>query len=88
MYMKTNDCYVLATEQFTPDGFWSDVIGVYATQDGAEKQMLECFNEWKDYNKDFVSDYHCEECSKHCICYEHPNGDYVEWNILKKQLND
>lgn len=73
--------FVLSTEQFTDEGFWSDVLGVFKTQEEANKEMLERIKEWRDYNGTLADEYVIDLDSENKLRYENENGDYVEWTI-------
>ena len=73
--------FVLSTEQFTDEGFWSDVLGVFKTQEDANKEMLERIKEWREYNGTLADEYEIDLDSENKMRYENENGDYVEWTI-------
>ena len=73
--------FVLSTEQFTDEGFWSDTLGVFKTQEEANKEKLERIKEWREYNGALADEYELKEDSENKMCYENENGDYVEWTI-------
>ena len=84
MKLTTNEkanVFVLSTEQFTDEGFWSDVLGVFKTQEEASKEMLERIKEWREYNGALADEYEIDLDSENKMRYENENGDYVEWTI-------
>ena len=73
--------FVLSTEQFTDEGFWSDTLGIFKTQEEANKEMLEHIKEWREYNGALADEYEIDLDSENKMRYENENGDYVEWAI-------
>jgi hypothetical protein len=73
--------FVLSTEQFTDEGFWSDVLGVFKSQEEASKEMHERIKEWREYNGALADEYELDLDSENKMRYENENGDYVEWTI-------